>query len=136
MFWDRPIWGCGFGHFYEEKLPYLSDRRTPLKLEEIRDYIHHNTYLSLLTETGVIGLGLFLAVLGCWIRSRLATDARRPTRRGCEAHGVLLLGALATYGTQMMFHELSYTAIDNSLIFILAGLANGLAADRRRKATP
>jgi FkbM family methyltransferase len=126
MFWDKPVWGWGFGHFYEEKLPYLSDRRTPLKLEEIRDYIHHNTYLSLLTETGVIGLGLFLAVLGCWIRVgwKLTRDGEPPWAR---AHGVLLLGALATYGTQMMFHELSYTAIDNSLVFILAGLANGLA---------
>ena len=126
MFWDRPIWGWGFGHFYEQKLPYLSDRRTPLKLEEIRDYIHHNTYLSLLTETGVIGLGLFLAVLACWIRVgwKLTRDCEPPWVR---AHGVLLLGALTTYGTQMMFHELSYTAIDNSLVFILAGLANGLA---------
>ena len=126
MFWDRPIWGCGFGHFFDEKLPYLSDRRTPLKLEEIRDYIHHNTYLSLLTETGVTGLGLFLAVLACWVRAgwRLTRDGNPPW---VKTHGVLLLAALATYGTQMMFHEVSYTAIDNSLIFFLAGLANGLA---------
>jgi O-antigen ligase len=125
MFWDRPIWGWGFGHFYEEKFPYLSDRSTPLKLEEIRDFIHHNTYLSLLTETGIIGLGLFLAVLACWIHLgwKLARDGQPSW---VKAHGVLLLAALATYGTQMMFHELSYTAIDNSLIFLLAGLANGL----------
>ena len=126
MFWDRPIWGCGFGHFFEEKLPYLSDRRTPLKLEEIRDYIHHNTYLSLLTETGLIGLGLFLGLLACWIRAgwRLARDGQPAWIR---AHGILLLAALATYCTQMMFHEVSYTSIDNSLIFLLAGLAGGLA---------
>ncbi|HEX4000461.1 MAG TPA: FkbM family methyltransferase [Pirellulales bacterium] len=126
MFWDRPIWGCGFGHFYDEKLPYLSDRRTPLKLEEIRDYVHHNTYLSLLTETGLIGLSLFLAVLACWIRLgwRLARDGLPPWVR---AHGILLLAALATYCTQMMFHEVSYTSIDNSIVFLLAGLASGLA---------
>jgi FkbM family methyltransferase len=137
MFVDRPLWGCGFGHFFDEKLPYLSDRSTPLKLEEIRDYIHHNTYLSLLTETGVVGLGLFLAVLTCWIRVgwKLKRDGQPPW---VKAQGVLLLGALATYGTQMMFHEVSYTSIDNSLIFFLAGLANGLvpiaAIERRRAA--
>ncbi len=106
-------------------MPYLSDRRTPLRLEEIRDYIHHNTYLSLLTETGLIGLGLFIAVLACWIRLgwQLSRDDQP---RWMRAHGVLLLGALTTYCTQMMFHEVSYTAIDNSLIFFLAGIANGL----------
>ena len=63
MFLDRPILGFGFGQFYREKLPYLSDHSTPLQLELIRDFIHHNTYLSLLTETGIVGLGLYLAIL-------------------------------------------------------------------------
>jgi len=126
MFWDRPLWGFGFGQFATEKLPYLSDRTTPLELELIRDYIHHNTYLSLLTETGLIGLGLFAAILACWIRFgwRLTRDGNPPWVR---AHGVLLLGGLATYGTQMLFHDVSYTAVDNSLIFLLAGLASGLS---------
>ena len=126
MFWDRPLWGFGFGQFPNEKLPYLSDRSTPLQLELIRDYIHHNTYLSLLTETGLIGLGLFLAILACWIRFgwRLTRDGNPPWVR---AHGVLLLGALAMYCTQMLFHDVSYTAVDNSLIFFLAGIASGLS---------
>ncbi len=130
MFLDRPLWGCGFGQFYTEKLTYLSDRSTPLQLELIRDYIHHNTYLSLLTETGVIGLGLFLTILGLWIRAgwRLCRDENPPWVR---LHGVLLLGAVTTYAVQMMFHEVSYTSIDNSLIFLLAGVANGLCAQER-----
>ena len=68
MFLDRPILGFGFGQFYREKLPYLSDHRTPLQLELIRDFINHNTYLSLLTETGLVGLGLFMAILIGWAR--------------------------------------------------------------------
>ena len=135
MFWDRPIWGCGFGHFYEEKLPYLSDRRTPLKLEEIRDYIHHNTYLSLLTETGVIGLGLFLAVLACWIRvgwqltrdgkPRMGASPRRAAARCADnvwhANDVSR-GEL--YGDRQFAD------------FLLRGISKRLGADRRRKATP
>ena len=69
MFLDRPLLGYGFGQFYLEKLPYLSDRSTPLQLELIRDYINHNTYLDLLAETGIVGFSLYMAVLGCWIRA-------------------------------------------------------------------
>ncbi len=125
MFLDRPILGFGFGQFFREKLPYLSDHGTPLQLELIRDYIHHNTYLSLLTETGLVGLVLFLAILIGWARRgwRLAHSDNPAWVR---AHGVLFLGALATYAVQMMFHEVSYTTLDNSLLFVLAGVAVGL----------
>ena len=125
MFLDRPILGFGFGQFYREKLPYLCDHRTPLQLELIRDFIHHNTYLSLLTETGLVGLGLYLAILIGWARRgwRL-TRGENPT--WVRAHGVLFLGALATYAVQMLFHEVSYTTLDNSLLLLLAGVAVGL----------
>ncbi|HEV3415892.1 MAG TPA: O-antigen ligase family protein [Pirellulales bacterium] len=127
MFLDRPILGFGFGQFFKEKLPYLSDRTTPLELELIRDYIHHNTYLSLLTETGLIGLSLYVAILICWARRgwQLCRDSNP---RWMRAHGVLLLGAMATYAVQMLFHEVSYTTLDNSLLFLLAGIAVGLEA--------
>ncbi|HKD37454.1 MAG TPA: O-antigen ligase family protein, partial [Pirellulales bacterium] len=130
MFLDRPIFGFGFGQFYREKLPYLSDHSTALQLESIRDFIHHNTYLSLLTETGLIGLGLYLAILFGFARRgwRLSRDENPHWK--C-AHGVLLLGTLATYAVQMMFHEVSYTAIDNSLFMLISGIAVGLTVPRR-----
>jgi O-antigen ligase len=130
MFLDRPILGFGFGQFYREKLPYLSDHTTQLHLESIRDFIHHNTYLSLLTETGLVGLALYLAVLCSFTRCgwRLARDGNP---QWTFAHGILLLGTLATYAVQMMFHEVSYTAIDNSLLMLIAGIAVGLSVGRR-----
>ena len=47
-----------------------------------------------------------------------------------RAHGILLLGALTTYAVQMLFHEVSYTTLDNSLVFLLAGIAVGLTSPR------
>ena len=82
MFLDRPILGFGFGQFYKEKLAYLSDRSTPLDLELIRDYIHHNTYLSLLTETGLIGLILYMAILIGW-RGAAGNCVARTIPDGC-----------------------------------------------------
>jgi len=123
MFCDRPLLGVGFGQFPTAKLPYLSDRSTDLDLESIRGYCHHNTFLSLLTESGLIGLGLYLAVLAGWahtawflVRSPAAPDWAR-------AQGLLLLSVLALYACQGMFHELTYTPIDNALVFVLAGLS-------------
>jgi len=62
MFQEKPLFGVGFGHFFREKWAFLSDRSTDLHLESIRYYVHHNTFLCLLTETGAIGFGLFLLV--------------------------------------------------------------------------
>ena len=85
-----------------------------------------NTLLSLLTETGLVGLGLYLAVLAGWARTawQLARSPSPPP--WARAQGVLMLGVLVVYLCVAMFHELSYTPIDNSLVFLLAGVTMGL----------
>ncbi len=127
MFLDRPLWGCGFGEFPRAKLPYLADRQTDLNLEQMRPLVHHNTFLSLLTEAGAIGLALFLGVVAGWVRSsyKLWRDPRSPA--WAKRHGAWTLAGLAVYGVQALFHELSYTPIDHSLAFLLAGVAAGLS---------
>jgi len=127
MFQDRPLFGFGFGRFPEAKLPYLDDRSTPLNLELIRPLAHHNTYLSLLVELGSLGFLLYMTLLGLWTHYawRLYRGQRRPP--WAKAHGVLMLCALSTYAVQMMFHDVSYTSVDNALLFLLAGMAVGLS---------
>ncbi|MCL6504198.1 MAG: O-antigen ligase family protein [Pirellulales bacterium] len=146
MFLDRPLLGCGFGQFPRAKLPYLSDRSTELHLESIRGYVHHNTFLSLLVETGLVGLGLFLVLLLRWWRQawRLAReglplaatsslwagqDLRHapPAHAWMQMHGLFTVGLLAAWLPQLVFHEMSYTAGDNALVFFIAGLCCGLA---------
>lgn len=136
MFRDRPLWGVGFGQFPDAKLPYLADRSTSLNLEDLRPYCHHNTFLSILTETGLIGLGLFLAVLASWAWTawNLVRDPQLPD--WTRAQGTLLLGALGIYVCQLAFHEMSYSPVDNSLIFLLAGVTVGLRAAARPAANP
>jgi len=126
MFLDKPLLGVGFGHFPEEKIPYLADRSTELRLAPIRDWVHHNTLLSLLTETGAIGLGLFLAMLAAWSRDawQIYRDAQAPT--WAKSQAALTLGVLGVYLCQSLFHELSYTPLDNSLVFFLVGVTMSL----------
>ena len=135
MFKDRPLAGFGFGQFPEAKLPYLSDRSIELNLEVLRPAAHHNHWLSVLTETGLVGLVLYFLVLAGWTRSawRLARSEIAPA--WAKRQGVFMLGAMAVYLCQSAFHELSYNTLDHSLLFCLAGLTAGLAPLARGEPT-
>ncbi|MGC3966136.1 MAG: O-antigen ligase family protein [Pirellulales bacterium] len=127
MFQDRPIVGFGFGRFPVDKLPYLDDRSTDINLECLREYVHHNTFLSILVDTGLIGLVLFLAMLTYWMLEAWHTVRSTGVPRWAKLQAALLMGAVPVYVAQLLFHELSYTPMDNSLVFFLAGCSSALA---------
>jgi O-antigen ligase len=52
MFQDAPLFGHGFGRFYDKKLPYLSDRKQQIELESIRQLDHHITPLGFSPRRG------------------------------------------------------------------------------------
>jgi len=126
MFQDRPLMGFGFGQFSRENQSYLSDRTTNIRLESIRGYVHHNTFLSILVELGIFGLALFLALMTYWGYSawKLWNDASAPT--WMRAHGLILMTAMAPYGCQLVFREVTYAPVENAMIFMLAGITVGL----------
>ncbi len=121
MFKDEPVWGVGFGRFYDKKLPYLSDRSQPFELESLRGLHHHNTFLSLLVETGMVGLALYLVLLGGWIRAgwRLAISEKGSVVS--RQIGLLLLASVAVYLPSAMFHDMSHIFQDQWLLFLVAG---------------
>jgi O-antigen ligase len=126
MFLDRPLWGVGFGQFPEAKLPYLSDRSVPLHLEAIRKQPHHNTFLSILTETGLVGLSLYLLVLAAWARVgwRMWRDLSAPAH--VRTQGLVMVAALGVYLGPALFFDLAYSPQDHLLLFLMAGLTMGL----------
>jgi N-acetylglucosaminyldiphosphoundecaprenol N-acetyl-beta-D-mannosaminyltransferase len=128
MFKDHPLVGVGFGRFYDRKLPYLSDRSQPIELESIRPLHHHNTLLGLLTETGLVGLTLFVAVLGAWTRSgwQLATLASALAPRWLRLHGILMLALLANYMCSAVFHDLTLVPAQHWLLFLFAAVTINL----------
>jgi O-antigen ligase len=122
MFLDRPWFGVGFGRFRDAKLPYLDDRTVNMNLNSIREYVHHNTFLSVLTETGLLGLGAFSWLLLAWTHraSALWRDRHRP--EWARSAGLLFCGVLTVAAWQMLAHEITFTPVDNGLIFLLAGV--------------
>ncbi len=128
MFQDRPVMGVGFGQFPNESTYYLSDRSTSLRLESIRGYIHHNTFLSVLVELGIFGLLLLLVFYFLWSRQawQLWRDETLPF--WVRAHGLMFLLVVAPFLLQMLFREVSYAPIENGLVFFFAGTMGSLHA--------
>jgi len=128
MFKDAPVFGCGFGRFYDLKIPYLADRSQQLELESLRMLDHHNTLLSVLVETGIVGFTLFVGLLAGWARAawRLVRDAsREPWQR---AHGLFALATMIAYLASALFHDLTLSATEHWLLFITAGMSTALVA--------
>ena len=126
MFLDRPLLGCGYAQYGPEHENYLADRSTDLPLERARGYIAHNVVFSLLTETGLVGLGLFLAMVFFWTRDawRLWSDAALPL--WARQAGLLWMIVLGAYLVNGMFHDVSVQPMMNMTLFFLAGVTAGL----------
>lgn len=125
MFVARPVWGCGFGHYDEEHLNFLSDRNTELPLEKARPFIQHNVVLSLLVETGMIGAALFALLMALWGREAwlVCRSASPPWAR---QYAVLFLAGLANYLVNGMFHDVSIMPMIHMVLFFLAGIMVGV----------
>ena len=126
MFLDRPLLGCGYHQYATEHLAYTADRTTDLPVEKGRGYVQHNVFLALLVETGLVGLGLFVALLAVWSR-----DAWRLWRRASlpvvhRQQGLLLLVAVGVYVVNGMFHDVSCIPMANMTLFFLAGVTEAL----------
>ncbi|MCI0491686.1 MAG: O-antigen ligase family protein [Planctomycetes bacterium] len=126
MFKDHPIDGVGLGRFYDLKLPYLSDRRQEVELESIRALNHHNTLLSFLVETGMLGLAAFLAVFVIWTKYAWQLAKNRAIPSWMRGQGILMLALLMTYLSSALFHDLTLVMPQQWLLFLFAGLTTNL----------
>ena len=126
MFLDRPLLGCGFSQYPRECRDYLSDRSTSLPLERARGLIPHNVVFSLLTETGLVGLGLFAILLTLWGRDAWRLWRLRSAPLWARQQGLLFLTAMAVYFINGMFHDTSVAPMAHMTLFFMAGVTAGL----------
>jgi N-acetylglucosaminyldiphosphoundecaprenol N-acetyl-beta-D-mannosaminyltransferase len=126
MFREHPVLGVGFGRFYDRKLPYLSDRSQPFELESIRPLHHHNTLLSILTETGLVGFAMFIAVLIAWTRAGLRIVRNTDGAAWTRAQGILMLAIITNYLCSAVFHDLTLVPSQHALLFLFAAMTVNL----------
>jgi O-antigen ligase len=127
MFLDRPLFGCGYGQYLNESPPYLTHRGAETPLYQARGYVQHNAFLALLTETGLVGMGLFVSLLALWTRDAWRLWRSQHAPLWARQHGLLVLALVAAYVCNAMFHDLSIIPMVNMLLFFLAGVLAGLA---------
>jgi hypothetical protein len=126
MFLDHPLFGCGFGQYYQAKNFYLDDRDSDLVLERARPFQHHNLFLALLVDTGLIGVGLYLAILALWARNAWELWHSQQTPPWARPQALLFLGVLAAYLPNALFHDVSHTNYVQLLLYFTAGVTAGL----------
>lgn len=131
MFLDRPLLGCGFAQYREVMPEYLADRSTELPLAKVRPYVQHNALLALLTETGLVGAGLWTAVLAAWAWQAFTLWRADGLPVWEQQLGLLLLATLAIYLPNAMFHDVSLVPMVNPFLFFLGGTVVGLALKER-----
>ncbi len=122
MFKDRPLAGHGFNQFQVHNPPYLTDRSTSLRLESIRGYVHHNGFLSLLVDLGIVGFAAYIFFLLTFFFQALAlwkAQAAPKWARGCALASIAYLGV---HSIQMAFHELSFSSIENGFLLACCGV--------------
>lgn len=104
MFEANPVNGVGAGNFRDSAKDYLLQPGVLTRSDQIlRDtpQVAHNSYLEVLSELGIVGLGLFLTIIGFSLVSalRAATNFRIRGDPSSEALArgvaIALVGALA-----------------------------------------
>lgn len=128
MFCDRPILGCGFGQYKYQHKYYLAERKHGLNLEKARPYGQHNTFLALLTQTGLVGAGLFVGLLAAWCRQAWKLWRNTSLAPAVRQWGVFFLAVMTSYVTNGMFHDTSPIPNLNMLLLFLGAITSSLAA--------
>jgi O-antigen ligase len=133
MFRDRPLLGCGFGQYDREKMPYLADRSSELPLEKSTPYVQHNAFLSLMVETGVIGVSFYVLLLLLWVRNAWRLWNDNDTTPIVRNSSILFLTLLGAYLPNSLFQDTNIIDGLNLLLFFMAGVISGLAAAAQRQ---
>lgn len=122
MFKDKPLVGHGFGHYFEHSPPYHEIRSYGLPLETARPYAQHNIFLSILVDSGLIGLTLFVGVLVnlAGVAWQLARSPGCNDQRGV---GLMMLGGLIAYFCNGMFQDVLIIPMVHMFLFFLGGIA-------------
>jgi len=128
MFLDRPLFGVGFGHFRDVAPRYARDVASPY-YQFASPAMEHNSFLSILADTGIVGLALYVGLLIALVRSSVRLCRRLPD----ESTGVigrdlfvLYWVLVVVYLVDAMFRETSVHPFTNSLFFGMSGLVAAL----------
>lgn len=120
---DRPLTGHGYGQYKAEAGPYHLNGSWGMPLQKVRKYVQHNVFLAYLAELGLIGLGLTIIVLGCFISNAYEVLQERSSRRCFRFVGLIALFLSTAIIVNGCFHDVSLIVMAGSIFYFANGLA-------------
>ena len=109
-------------------MPYLHDPNSKEPLWLTKPYMQHNILLSYITETGLLGLTMLLAVLATTTRNALILLKTQNRPDWQRKFGLLFVVFVTSYLVNGMFHDVTIAPMVNMLFLFLAGLTVNLSA--------
>jgi O-antigen ligase len=131
---ERPLWGWGIGTFPHYAALWQHDGVPSCLASAIGPTLSrqaHNEYLQVSAELGLVGLGLYLWILGAFFACGMGTLRGRP--RGVRR--LILMGCLAALAGQMIdaLSNPAWRFADVSFLFwLMLGLGTAVARPPRR----
>jgi len=135
MFVDHPVLGVGFSCF-TEMLDRYPGRYERLYKDEPSVTLPHSIYMSLLSETGFVGILCFGHFLWQIIRACLRLTSHKLVEY--REYGMFALAAVTAYAVDgLSLHPILSLDFPNKYLFIFLGFLSGMA-DRgeSKQATP
>jgi O-antigen ligase len=123
MFKDSPITGFGFNQFQVYSRYYLYVRTTSIRLESIRGYGHHKSYLSLVVDLGLVGALLYMIAAISLIRNAWVVWMHPFASPYARSASVFTFCVVAVHAIQMAFHEVSFSSIENTILMMAMGVS-------------
>ncbi len=128
---DKPIFGHGFGQYTAAKKPYHYNQTAGMPLSKVMPYMQHNVFLNYLTETGLIGLALLIALLisftyhcwQLWISKNLPLEQRQ--------FGLMGLAFVGGFLVNGMFHDISIIPHVMALFYLFLGITENLCSTKQ-----
>jgi O-antigen ligase len=124
MVQEHPLVGVGFGHFRDHAPGFARDPSSPFYAFG-SSALEHNNLLSIVAETGLVGLGLYLVMIVLLLRYSVRLYRRLPaTAAGFIGRDLLVLYWILTtaYFIDGTFRETSDNPFANSLFFGLSAV--------------
>jgi O-antigen ligase len=125
---EKPILGWGYGSFDTVK-DLVSFNPAPFTRSEVLYYTSHNTFLTVLAETGIVGLALLVLPWLVLARRSLIAAARPLVRQRWAL--VALLGMLGVWIVSAGTFDTRFFSLVSALPFLAAGLMRRLELDRQ-----
>jgi len=131
MFADYPILGVGFSSF-AEVIETTSGRYERFHKGEPSVTLPHNVFMSLLAETGIVGILCFLFFVWRAIRSCFWLGHSQLVER--REYAVFALSAIAAYLVDgLSLHPIMSIDFPNNYLFIFLGVLSGMVDAQQMK---